>query len=56
MADVVQAIMEKMVPDIEELEEMGYFTRQELKQVIDSRLHFEYLIKSTVRKKEDFMR
>lgn len=56
MADLVQASMEKMVPDFEALEEKGYFSKEELRQVINRRLHFEYLVKSRARSKEDFMR
>ncbi|GMH32847.1 hypothetical protein BSKO_00681 [Bryopsis sp. KO-2023] len=55
MAEAVQAMMESMVPGIEALEEKGYFSQGELKQVISKRLQFEYLIKGAAKKKEDFM-
>lgn len=48
--------MEEMVPELEDLEERGYFQKQEIKQVVKKRTHFEYLLKRPAPKKADYLR
>ncbi|PNH07975.1 U3 small nucleolar RNA-associated protein 6 [Tetrabaena socialis] len=56
MADTVQYLMEQMIPELEELEEKGYFTRSEVKKIAHKRQTFEYLLKRRAALKEDFYR
>ena len=48
--------MEEMVPELENLEERGYFQKQEIKQVVKKRMQFEYLLKRPAPQKADFLR
>lgn len=48
--------MEDMVPELEDLEERGYFTKAEIKQLVKKRTHFEYLLKRPAAVKTDFLR
>ncbi|KXZ47086.1 hypothetical protein GPECTOR_38g323 [Gonium pectorale] len=56
MADTVQYLMEQMVPELEDLEKKGYFTRAEIKKLAQKRQNFEYLLKRRTALKEDFYR
>lgn len=48
--------MEQMLPELEELEERGYFTRIEIKQILRRRAYFEYLMKRKAALKADILR
>lgn len=48
--------MEDMVPELEDLEERGYFKKPEIKQIVKKRTHFEYLLKRPAAVKIDFLR
>ncbi len=48
--------MEGMIPELEDLEQRGYFTKEEVKQVVKKRMHFEYLLKRMAAVKNDFLR
>ena len=48
--------MEDMVPELEDLEERGYFKKLEIKQIVKKRTHFEYLLKRPAAVKSDFLR
>lgn len=48
--------MEDMVPELEDLEERGYFKKLEIKQIVKKRTHFEYLLKRPAAVKTDFLR
>ncbi|KAL0051659.1 hypothetical protein WJX82_011535 [Trebouxia sp. C0006] len=56
MADTVRYFMEDMVPELEDLEERGYFKKAEIKQIVKKRTHFEYLLKRPAAVKTDFLR
>lgn len=56
MADTVRYLMEEMVPELEDLEERGYFTRSEIKQIVRKRTDFEYLLKRRAALKADYLR
>ena len=56
MADTVRYLMEEMIPELDDLERRGYFTRAELKQVVKRRQDFEYALKRRAAHKEDFLR
>ncbi|GBG80828.1 hypothetical protein CBR_g31384 [Chara braunii] len=45
-----------MLPGLEDLENRGLFSREEIKQIIKKRQDFEYLLKRRSRVKEDFLR
>lgn len=49
-------LMEEMVPELEELEKKGYFTRKEVKQIVQRRQEFEYQLKRRAALKQDFYR
>ena len=48
--------MEDMVPELEDLEERGYFSKLEVKQIVKKRTQFEYLLKRPAAVKTDFLR
>ena len=48
--------MEDMVPELEDLEERGYFKKLEIKQIVKKRTQFEYLLKRPAAVKTDFLR
>ncbi|KAI8073248.1 U3 small nucleolar RNA-associated protein 6-domain-containing protein [Gongronella butleri] len=56
MAETVQYFMERMVPDLEELENKGYFSSTEIKSIIKKRTNFEYAMNRRIKKKIDFLR
>lgn len=45
-----------MVPELEELEEKGYFTKDEIKEIVRRRENFEYSLKRRTPAKADFIR
>lgn len=45
-----------MVPELEDLEQRGYFSRSEIKQVVQKRQDFEYNLKRRAALKEDYLR
>ncbi|KAJ3268890.1 U3 snoRNP protein [Terramyces sp. JEL0728] len=56
MADDVQYHLEKMLPEIQDLQERQVFTPVELKQIVKKRTDFEYQIHRKIVKKQDYLR
>lgn len=56
MADTVRYLMEEMIPELEDLEERGYFTRAEIRQIVKRRTDFEYLLKRRAAVKADYLK
>lgn len=56
MADTVRYLLEEMVPELEALEERGYFSRGEIRAIVQRRQDFEYALKRMATLKEDFVR
>lgn len=56
MADTVRYLMEEMIPELEELEKKGYFSRSEIRQIVQKRQDFEYALKRRATLKKDFLR
>ncbi|KAI9921334.1 hypothetical protein PsorP6_001803 [Peronosclerospora sorghi] len=56
MADTVQITMEKMVPELEDLQARKLFTAQEIKQIVEKRRGFEYALRRVPLRKIDAMR
>ncbi|PRW57423.1 U3 small nucleolar RNA-associated 6-like protein [Chlorella sorokiniana] len=56
MADTVRYLLEEMVPELEALEQRGYFSRQEIKAVVQKRQDFEYALKRKAAMREDYLR
>ncbi|CAM6120078.1 unnamed protein product [Calypogeia fissa] len=54
MADTVQYHLERMVPELEDLEKRGLFTRKEIKAIVKKRSDFEYLLKRHSTDKRNF--
>lgn len=48
--------MERMLPELEDLEKRGLFSKQELKEIVRQRRDFEYLLKRHSALKQDFLR
>lgn len=48
--------MEEMIPELEDLEKKGYFSNSEIKQVVQKRQDFEYLLKRRTALKTDYYR
>lgn len=56
MADTVRYLMEEMIPELDDMEKRGYFSKAELKKAVEWRTKFEYLLKRRTVLKEDFLR
>jgi len=55
MAEVVFQNLEEMLPELEELEREGVFTRDELRQIIKRRTDFEYKLQKRIMEKSDIL-
>jgi hypothetical protein len=56
MADTVQITMEKMVPELEDLQARKLFSADEIRQIVDRRRGFEYSLQRVPLRKIDAMR
>ncbi|TPX36777.1 hypothetical protein SeMB42_g07052 [Synchytrium endobioticum] len=56
MAEQVQYHLERMLPELRDLEERGIFTKVEIKSIVKSRTSFEYSIHRRIVSKSDFLR
>lgn len=56
MADIVRRLLEEMVPELEDLEKRGYFSKTEIKQIVQRRQDFEYALRRRAALKSDFLR
>lgn len=55
MADVVQYKMERMLPELDDLEQRGLFSRHEIAEIVKQRRKFEYRLKRPSPLKQDFV-
>ncbi len=56
MADTVAYLLEEMIPELEDFERRGLFTRPEIKRIVAARREHEYRLKRRAALKEDFLR
>lgn len=56
MADTVAYLLEEMVPELEDFERRGLFTRAEIKRIVAARTQHEYAMKRRAPVKADFLR
>ena len=56
MADTVRAILEEMIPELEDFQKKGYFSRPEIQQIVKKRTDFEYKLKRRAAVKADYLR
>ena len=56
MADEVQRLLERMLPELDDYEEKGIFTRQEVKQIVKRRSDFEYKLQRRAVRLSDYER
>ncbi|KAK2080502.1 hypothetical protein QBZ16_000355 [Prototheca wickerhamii] len=56
MADTVRYLLERMVPELQDLERRGYFSKAELAEVVRRRQDYEYALKRTAARLPDFLR
>ena len=56
MADTVRAILEEMIPELEDFQKRGYFSRPEIQQIVQRRTDFEYKLKRRAAVKVDYLR
>ncbi|CAG8466738.1 2617_t:CDS:2 [Paraglomus occultum] len=56
MAETVQYYLERMVPELEDLEQKRLFNKSEIKQIVKRRTYFEYTLKRIPARKVDFLR
>ncbi|CAG8636444.1 2637_t:CDS:10 [Acaulospora morrowiae] len=56
MAETVQYYLEQMVPELEDLERKGLFTRSEIRAIVKKRTNFEYALKRRPAQKIDFLK
>lgn len=56
MADTVRNLMELMVPELEDYERRGYFSRPEITSIVKRRQNFEYSLRRRNAVKIDFLR
>ncbi|KAL2923067.1 U3 small nucleolar RNA-associated protein 6-like protein [Bienertia sinuspersici] len=55
MADVVQLRLERMVPELDDLEKRGLFNRLEIAEIVKKRRKFEYRLQRPSPLKQDFL-
>ncbi|KAK7292424.1 hypothetical protein RIF29_08203 [Crotalaria pallida] len=55
MADVVQYRLERMLDELDDLEQRGLFTRREIAEIVKKRRKFEYRLKRPCPLKQDFL-
>ncbi|XP_072044117.1 U3 small nucleolar RNA-associated protein 6 homolog [Amphiura filiformis] len=56
MAEFVQQNIEETIPELEQLERVGLFAKEEIKAIIKRRTHHEYRLVRRQRDKEDFLK
>lgn len=56
MADNVRSVLEEMIPELEDLQEKGYYSKAEIRQIVKRRTNFEYLLKRRAAVKADYLR
>ncbi|KAI8886444.1 hypothetical protein K501DRAFT_244139 [Backusella circina FSU 941] len=56
MAETVQYYLERMIPELEDLEKHNVFSKTEIKAIIKKRTNLEYALKRRIAKKIDFLR
>ena len=56
MADSVRRILEEMVPELDALEQVGYFSRAEVRSIAQRRQDYEYALQRRLPDKSDFLR
>ncbi|GAB5362696.1 hypothetical protein AAMO2058_000820100 [Amorphochlora amoebiformis] len=56
MADIVQKNLEDMVPELEDLQQNGLFSKVEIKQIVKSRTEYEYACQRKSPNKIDYQR
>ncbi|KAH9533312.1 hypothetical protein CY35_18G045200 [Sphagnum magellanicum] len=56
MADTVQYQLERMLPELEDLESRKLFSRSEIKEIVRKRRDFEYMLKRPSTLKRDYLR
>ncbi|XP_021721596.1 U3 small nucleolar RNA-associated protein 6 homolog [Chenopodium quinoa] len=55
MADVVQLRLERMIPDLDDLEKRGIFNSREINEIVKKRRKFEYRLQRPSPLKQDFL-
>ena len=48
--------MEEMIPELEDLDRRGFFSKDEIRQIVKKRQEFEYLLKRRATLKADYLR
>ena len=56
MADSVRRVLEEMVPELEDMEQRGYFSRGEIRMIVQKRQDLEYNLQRRAALKKDFLR
>lgn len=56
MADSVRRILEEMVPELDALEQVGYFSKAEVRSIAQRRQDYEYALQRRLPDKSDFLR
>ncbi|PVU97614.1 hypothetical protein BB561_000440 [Smittium simulii] len=56
MAEVIQFRLEAMIPELEDFERKGVFSKEEIAAIVKKRTRFEYLLKRRQPPIEDFLR
>ncbi|KAJ3089957.1 U3 snoRNP protein [Quaeritorhiza haematococci] len=56
MGDSVHYHLERMLPELKDLEEKGIFSKTEIKSIVKQRTSFEYALHRRISKKSDFLR
>lgn len=56
MGDLIQKLMEEMIPELDDLQAKGLFSPTEIKTIVKRRTDFEYRIKAKIPNLDDFLR
>ncbi|XP_054716676.1 U3 small nucleolar RNA-associated protein 6 homolog [Uloborus diversus] len=55
MAELVHLRLEAALPELEEMERIGLFARNEIRQIIKKRERYEYKLRKRMKRKEDYL-
>ncbi|XP_064620743.1 U3 small nucleolar RNA-associated protein 6 homolog [Lineus longissimus] len=55
MAEFVQLNVEEMLPELEQMERVGLFTKHETRKILKKRKHHEYKLRRRTKVKEDYL-
>jgi U3 small nucleolar RNA-associated protein 6 len=56
MAEAVHAVLEEMIPELDDLQKRGIFVEKEIKEIVKQRTDFEYNLHRRITEKSHYLR